>query len=205
MCGRYYFDIDEDEIKSIAEQAEKNIYGDYNTKDIYPSNIAPIYVEDDHKIKPILAKWGLPKWDKKGLIINARVETLEEKQTFKTLLKQRRCIVPASAYFEWKQTESSGKKKDKYIIKKRSSILYFAGLYNIVSNNKIKQLSLFDSNSFDIYYTIITKKADSSVDYIHDRMPVIFEKEQLNDYLNGKSINDMLKDNTHLLSEKVNV
>lgn len=205
MCGRYYIDIDEEEIKNIAEEAEKNIYGDHNKGEIYPSNIAPIYIEDNERMKPILAKWGLPKWDNKGLIINARVETLEEKQTFKTLLQQRRCIVPASAYFEWKETEPKCKKKDKYIIKKRSSILYFAGLYNIVSNNKTKQLSLFDTNRLDIYYTIITKKADSSVDYIHGRMPVIFENEQINDWLNGKNINDMLIDNTNLFSEKENV
>ena len=145
MCGRYYIDIDNNEIKKILKEAQRNIYENYKTGEIFPTNIAPIYIEDDNNMKPLLAKWGFPKWDGKGVIINARAESLNEKQMFKKLISSNRCIVPASYYFEWKQEEH---KKDKYKISKPGSNIYMAGLYNIVAN-KNKQLSLFDE-SIDI-------------------------------------------------------
>lgn len=204
MCGRYYIDIDMKEIKKIIEEAEKNIYGDSKIGEIFPSNIAPIYIQDEEAMKPILAKWGFPKWDDKGLIINARAESLEEKYMFKKLIKTNRCTVPASSYFEWKERDSI-KIKDKYIIKKPDNLMYFAGLYNVVPKDRHNQLSLFDTNEFDIYFTIITKKADLSVNHIHNRMPVVFEYNDISDWLNGKSIDSMLKDNSNLSSELVHI
>lgn len=205
MCGRYYIDIDMKEIKKIIEEAEKNIYKDYRIGEVFPSNIAPIYIRDEEAMKPILAKWGFPKWDNKGLIINARAESIEEKQMFKKLNKTNRCTVPASAYFEWKERETGSKLKDKYIINKPDSLMYFAGLYNVVPKHKQEQLSLFDSNDLDIYYTIITKEADISVNHIHNRMPVIFEYDEIDDWLKGKSVNDMFKDNIELMSELIKI
>lgn len=205
MCGRYYIDIDMKEIKKIIEEAEKNIYKDYRIGEVFPSNIAPIYIQDEEAMKPILAKWGFPKWDNKGLIINARAESIEEKQMFKKLNKTNRCTVPASAYFEWKERETGSKLKDKYIINKPGSLMYFAGLYNVVPKHKQEQLSLFDSNDLDIYYTIITKEADISVNHIHNRMPVIFEYDEIDDWLKGKSVNDMFKDNIELMSELIKI
>ncbi|HOA20327.1 MAG TPA: SOS response-associated peptidase family protein, partial [Sedimentibacter sp.] len=112
MCGRYYIDIDNEEFKKILEEAQRNIYENFKGGEIFPTNIAPIYIEDDNKIKPLLAKWGFPKWDGKGVIINARAETLNEKLMFKKLSSSNRCIVPASFYYEWKQ-EEKGKHKYK--------------------------------------------------------------------------------------------
>lgn len=204
MCGRYYIDIDTKEFKKILEEVEKNIYNDFKTGEIFPTNIAPIYIQDEENMKPILAKWGLPKWDGKGIIINARAETIEEKFMFKKLNKSYRCIVPASAYFEWNASKTNIKDKDKYRIKKNNSNLYFAGLYNVIPKHEEKQLSLFDNTEEDIFYTIITKEAESSVSHIHHRMPLIFDKNEIDDWLYGKNINEMIStNNTELLSEIV--
>ena len=197
MCGRYYIDIDNNEIKKILKEAQRNIYENYKTGEIFPTNIAPIYIEDDNNMKPLLAKWGFPKWDGKGVIINARAESLNEKQMFKKLISSKRCIVPASYYFEWKQEEH---KKDKYKISKPGSNIYMAGLYNIVAN-KNKQLSLFDE-SIDIYYTIITRSSNDSISHIHKRMPLIFNVEEMIDWLKGKSINELMKSDYGLFGEK---
>jgi putative SOS response-associated peptidase YedK len=205
MCGRYYIDIDMKEIKKIIEEAEKNIYRDSKIGEIFPSNIAPIYIQDEEAMKPILAKWGFPKWDSNGLVINARAESIENKFMFKKLYKTSRCTVPASAYFEWMDRDTGNKLKDKFIIKKPNQLMYFAGLYNVVKKDKQEQLSLFDTNDFEIYYTIITKKADTSLNHIHDRMPVIFEYNEINEWLNGKSMNEMLKDNIELTSELIKI
>lgn len=189
MCGRYYIDINNNEFKRIVEEAQKNIYENYKTGEIFPTNIAPIYIEDDNKMKPILAKWGFPKWDGKKVIINARAETINEKQIFKKLVSHNRCIVPASYYFEWKQAENS---KDKYKLKSPNSNIYMAGLYNVVTNKENKQLSLFESNK-DIFYTIITRKANDSVSHIHNRMPLIFNNNEINEWLNGQNIDELLE------------
>ncbi|MDD3752078.1 MAG: SOS response-associated peptidase, partial [Tissierellia bacterium] len=180
MCGRYYIDIDNEEFKKILEEAQRNIYENYKTGEIFPTNIAPIYIEDDNKMKPLLAKWGFPKWDGKGIIINARAETLNEKRMFKRLISSNRCIVPASYYFEWKQEEQG---KDKYKINKPGSNIYMAGLYNIITDTN-NQLSLFDEK-IDIYYTIITRNSNDSVSHIHSRMPLIFNIEEINKWLKG--------------------
>ncbi len=197
MCGRYYIDIDNEEFKRIIEEAQKNIYENYKTGEIFPTNIAPIYIEDNNKMKPILAKWGFPKWDGKGVIINARAESINEKHLFKKLFSHKRCIVPASYYFEWKKEEHD---KDKYKINNPGSNIYMAGLYDVVTNKENKQLSLFESN-MDIFYTIITRNANNSVSHIHNRMPLIFNKEEKNEWLNGQDIERLMKTEHMLFSE----
>ncbi|MFA9422500.1 MAG: SOS response-associated peptidase family protein [Sedimentibacter sp.] len=203
MCGRYYMDIDEKEFKEAVNQAEKNVYKECKTGEIFPSNIAPIYIKEDETMRPIYAKWGFPRWDKKGIVINARVESLEKTQMFKNLVELNRCIVPASAYFEWKGENSNSKIKSKYIFKKPDALLYMAGLFSVVQNQKNKQFSFFDENQMDIYYTIITKEANLSVTQIHNRMPLIFDKHEMNDYLNGKSITQLTKGNNVILLNQI--
>lgn len=193
MCGRYYIDIKE--FKKIINEAEKNLYGDSNIGEIFPSNIAPIYIQDENKMKPILAKWGFPKWDGKGIIINARAETLLSKRNFKNISQNNRCIVPASYFFEWKKANNS-KNKNKYILKSSKSILYMAGLYNEFTPVENKQISLFDvTPTRDICYTIITKDANDSMSQIHNRMPLILEKDEIDDWFNGKHIEELIKQN----------
>ncbi len=199
MCGRYYIDIDNDELKRILHEAQKNIYENYKKGEIFPTNIAPIYIEDNNKMKPILAKWGFPKWDGKGVIINARAESINEKQMFKNLVSSNRCIVPASYYFEWKKEEHG---KDKYKINNPNSNVYMAGLYNVVTNKDNKQLSMFESN-MDIFYTIITRNANDSVSHIHNRMPLIFNRDEMQEWLTGQNIDDLMETDHNLSDEKL--
>lgn len=196
MCGRYYIDIDNEEIKKIIKEAQKNIYENYKTGEIFPTNIAPIYIEDDNKMKPVLAKWGFPKWDGKGVIINIRAESLNEKQMFKRLISYKRCIVPASYYFEWKKEEQA---KNKYKISNPNSNVYMAGLYNVVTNKENKQLSLFEN--MDIFYTIITRNANESVSNIHSRMPLVFNNEEMHEWINGQNIDELMKTDHNLFGE----
>lgn len=201
MCGRYYFDIDDIELRKICEEAERNLYGDFKAGDIYPANIAPIFILNDKIMKPSLAEWGFPNQKSKGLIINARVETISEKPTFKKLIKTNKCIVPASAFYEWKSDFSNKKSKDKYIISKADSLIYMAGLYDIVTEkNEDKQINLFDyygeqgtapdchDNKKHIYFTIITREANNSMMKIHNRMPLILNKNEISEWLMGKDI-----------------
>ena len=119
--------------------------------EVQPTNEVPV-VNNDRQILPL--HWGLKvDWNNKP-IINARAETLAEKQTFQPLLENR-CLVPATAYFEWR--------KDKKLkIKTRiqpdnGELVAFAGLID------------------DDTFTIITCQPSPSIAYIHGRMPVILD------------------------------
>jgi len=172
VCGRYYFDIDEKELKEIVQEVEKNLYGEYKKGEIFPTNIAPIITDNSVK----LAKWGFPKWSGKGVVINARAEGLTDRRMFRNIVNTHRCIIPASGFFEWKQNTSGA--KDKYYFKRPGSALYMAGLYNTF-NDKAEQLSLFDTDKEPISYVIITKDANKYMAGVHDRMPLIYNKEEM--------------------------
>jgi len=190
MCGRYYFDINDKEIDKIVRQLDKDLYGDINTAEICPSMIAPIITVQGVE----LAKWGFPKLNYKGTVINARAENLHERIMFKRLVNSNRCIIPASGFFEWDQKASGAGYKNKYFFRRTDSILYIAGLYDTFSD-KSQQLSLFDKAEEQLSYVIITVKANEYMGGIHDRMPLIFTKLEAERWLKGENINTLISDN----------
>ena len=113
------------------------------------------------------AKWGLiPSWAKDPRIgskmINARAEGIETKPSFKKPLRFQRCIIPASAFFEWKGNPGA---KVKYRIGRKDEQLFgFAGLYDTWRNPQGDELTTC---------TIITTEPNVLVSPIHNRMPVI--------------------------------
>ena len=130
-----------------------------------------ITTNDNHEGEARLLGWGLRvKWDKQP-IINARVETVSQKKTFQPLL-QARCLVPVTAYFEWRQ---SGRAKLKNrITLKDSPVFAFAGLS--------------DGENF----TIITCPPSPAIAHIHDRMPVILGGDSLTPWIDpGLSFGDV--------------
>jgi putative SOS response-associated peptidase YedK len=108
-------------------------------------------------------KWGFPGRNGSGVIINARAETANGKPMFRNCVLQKRCLIPASGFFEWKET--APKNKEKYmLLPVEENILFFAGIYNIFRN---------DSGSLYPAFVILTTAANDSVSPIHDRMPYI--------------------------------
>jgi putative SOS response-associated peptidase YedK len=176
MCGRYNFekDIDDAEMQKICELLDKKFAGSSKMEklkngEIFPGDTAAVLIANDSgNGSPCLMEWGLPKWDGKGLIINARAETVNEKPIFRELLKSWRCLVPATGYFEWEKQEDS-KDKTKHLLKLgNSKMLYMAGIYNKIIDAAGAEQQVF---------TILTTEANESVRKIHDRMPLILEGE----------------------------
>ncbi len=122
-----------------------------NQEEIRPTDSAPVVLAGR---QTGIMNWGLTaSWSKKPLI-NARSESLSERETFKPLL-QNRCVVPASAYFEWR---ALGRKRHKMrIARTDGGLLAFAGLVK------------------DGCFTIITCPPSQCIAHIHDRMPVILD------------------------------
>ena len=91
MCGRYYIEIDEREMKDIISQVERDIK--LKTGEIFPTDHAPVIPPTG---VPRVMRWGFARSDGKGQIINARSETAAEKPVFRTPMQQCRCLIPAS-------------------------------------------------------------------------------------------------------------
>lgn len=175
MCGRYAIFTEEDnlEIRNIINELNERYKAssskpEFKTGEIFPTDTVPAVCADSSGQKRLeLFKWGFPGFSSNpAVIINARSETIAEKPTFRKLLTANRCLLPASAFYEWKKTD--GRQKIKYAISpKEHSLFYMAGLYNTFTG---KDGKLFNA------FVIITAGANSQMSEIHERMPVIIEK-----------------------------
>ena len=173
MCGRYFLFSDNEmsEIISIVKQAEQNSKLEIKTGEIFPTNIAPVLIKQQNNIKPFAMQWGFPKFDGKGVIINARSETAATKPTFAKSLMLRRCLIPTTGFYEWKTEED--KKKSKYLFTvPNNEILYLAGIYNT-----FKDVDCF---------TILTASPNKYIDDVHNRMPVVLDKNEYSCWLNNE-------------------
>ena len=132
---------------------------------------------EDNSYKGVYLYWGLiPSWAKNAKtsshLINARAETLAEKPSFRRAFKKRRCLIPATGFFEWRQTESG--KQPFHIYKSDRSLFAFAGLWEHWENNGSTVYSC----------TIITTSANNFMQAIHKRMPVIIPATAYHTWLN---------------------
>ena len=133
--------------------------------EIFPTSIAPVCTSDGI----VAVKWGFPHWKNSGVIINARAETASEKKMFGKPLKESRCVVPSSGFYEWNRGKN--KQKDKYFFKRPGeNTLYMAGIVGTFRDAAGVQYSAF---------AILTTVANDSVSSIHDRMPVILSPDEL--------------------------
>jgi putative SOS response-associated peptidase YedK len=170
VCGRYALDADIDLLieRYKAIIAEKEI----TTKsEIFPTDFQPIITESDGR-NIELAKWGfMPHYAKRPLI-NARGETVHEKPTFRKSFLKGRCLVSATAFFEWE--EKDNKKIKRKISVEDVTIFSMAGLYEDFISK--------EGNRFRAY-TILTTDANTQMALIHDRMPVILSPEDEDKWL----------------------
>ncbi|MDD1695981.1 MAG: SOS response-associated peptidase [Methanoregula sp.] len=172
MCGRYSLIFIDD--LGNRFRVFNPMIGARSRFNIAPGNVMPVIVnEDNNAIKNylVMMKWGLVSpWTQKirnaNSSINARAETLNEKPSFANLLENRRCLVPASGFFEWKKEGT--KKIPFYINLPKSPLFAFAGLYN----------QWIDPDGQPIFtYTIITVEPNQLIAKIHNRMPAILSRE----------------------------
>lgn len=154
-------------------------------------NIAPtqqvLVVRDDFSgnRQATTMRWGLiPSWAKdsssSARMINARSETVHEKPAFRHAIRSRRCIIPAHGYFEWSKTGST--KVPHYISLKNGSPLSFAGIWEAWNSPAGEIVESF---------SILTTQANSLIEQIHDRMPVILHRVEHQIWLD-RTVNDPL-------------
>lgn len=192
MCGRYEMFINPEnrEIMRIVNAIEYK-YGVVNnmkTGEIFPTNNVPVLFSDSRNITPELFIWGFPKFHSKGVIINSRAETAIDKPTFKRSLLERRCAIPSTGFYEWKQDAT--KQKFRFNLPK-SENLYMAGIWNEFKDEK--------------RFVILTTAANNSMVDIHNRMPVVLQKEKLEDWIIDTDYAMMLLNGEQPLLERIEV
>ena len=210
MCGRYRLSRRKQIIEEYFDTAPWD--DEWNPRfNIAPTQ--PIPVIRQHPKEPVrqisLMKWGLiPHWAKDPSIatntINAKSETAADKPTFRDPLKYRRCLIPADGFYEWKRT---GAAKQPYCFEVNSGELFaFAGLWDgwrDPSGQWVKSCS------------ILTTTPNAVTLAIHDRMPVILDRDRHDLWLdprmtNVEVVSEMLKPydarlmRSHPISTRVN-
>ena len=169
MCGRYSL-VCIDELGNWF-RVHNPMIGARSRFNVAPGNEMSVIVRASGKNEIAVMKWGLVSSRAKDPSssprpINARAEGLAEKPMFRPLLEDRRCLVPASGFFEWKK---EGKRKFPFWFRLLGEPLFsFAGLCDTWQGPGGQRLSS---------YAIITCRPNALVGEIHDRMPVILTRE----------------------------
>ena len=163
MCGRFVVSKTSDELAAELK-AENRFHGKLPSFNVAPTQRVPMLQFADVKLL-IDASWGLvPHWSEtapKTPLINSRIETVLEKPSFRDPFRKSRAVIPASGYFEWKQT--AGGKQPVFIYGEK--LLLFAAIYEPASRL---------SNNLPSF-SIITKQSAPGIEHIHDRNPVMLE------------------------------
>lgn len=164
MCGRYY--MDEETAKEAAKlvgDLDKDVLMEREGGDVFPSQGAPVLIQNNLKRewRAKVMRWGFPGYLGKGLLINARAESVLDKRTFRESILHRRCAILARGFYEW------NKQKEKFRFERRDSmpIMFLAGCYCELQGEN--------------HFVILTTAANASVSPVHERMPLILEREEL--------------------------
>jgi putative SOS response-associated peptidase YedK len=169
MCGRYSVTASPDALRTHFRYEEQPHFPPrYNIAPGQPIGIVRLV---DGKRHFALVRWGLlPSWVKDprtfSLLINARGETVMEKPAFRAAMKRRRCLIPATGFYEW---QADGDRKRPFHIRAKSGApLAFAGLWETWTGPNGEELETA---------AIVTTRANNTLGAIHDRMPVIVPPE----------------------------
>ena len=162
MCGRYVLFGSEElqEIRDIINEVQRKVNEDIKTGEVFPTDRAPVLIQKEGILSPEAAIWGFPGFHGKGVIINARAETVPEKPMFRSCLATRRCVIPSTGFYEWSH---DGKKMKYRFNLPDTSVLFMAGLYNEFQGER--------------RFLILTTAANRSMEDIHNRMPVVLDSK----------------------------
>jgi putative SOS response-associated peptidase YedK len=171
MCAR--FNVDDAVVETVLSLTSIRNDEVQNTRrgDVRPSEKAILLCGKQDGLSVDKLQWGFVRPDGKGLVINARSESVLEKRMFRDSCLRRRCAVPACSFYEWDQAKNLVTFSDP-----KQPVMFLAGIY--------------DQNRF----TILTTAANSSVSRFHDRMPVLLQREELEPWIFSDKTFDRLLD-----------
>ena len=175
MCGRYeiYQEVKDEYLEALIKDAlrvsDRLGAGMKPFGEIRPTDVAPVIAPSalHRRIGAFPMQWGFNHPRRGMLVFNTRMETAPEKDLFVS----RRCLIPASRYFEWKKTDADRKTRFAFAAE-TGDPLYLAGLY--VRTSDSRRLPCF---------SILTQDAEKSIREIHPRMPVLVPFSRAEEWL----------------------
>ena len=184
MCGRYTYRLSWAEIVSLyrltlPDEEPEDLKPSYN---VAPTDVMPIVRPAGNGRELVRAGWGLvPFWLKEDQLakrpyatINARSDRIETAPTYREPFKLRRCLVPATGWYEWQKT--GPKTKRPWHFQPSAKPFAFAGVYDIWKGDGGKAITSF---------AIVTTAAAPGTAAYHDRMPLVLEEKQFEDWMRG--------------------
>ncbi len=185
MCGRYTYKLSWKQIVklyrlTVPDEPLENLRPPaYN---VAPTDLMPIVRPAGNGRELVVAKWGLmPWWLKPDQIsrppyatINARAESVRTARAFREPFATRRCLVPTTGWYEWQKI--TAKQKQPYHFRPKAEPFAFAGIYDVWKGKDKPTITSF---------SIVTTAAAPSVATYHDRMPLVLEEGQFDDWMRG--------------------
>ncbi len=188
MCGRFTLSYKAKELQLALGLPQSNLDWQprYNIAPTQP--IAAILDSQSKKIE--FLRWGLvPGWAKDieigNRLINARSETITEKPSFRNAFARRRCLILADGFYEWKRPAMKGASSQPYyFFLENNQPFALAGIWEIWQS----------PDGSELWSTaIITCEANDILKPVHDRMPVIFDKNQMFAWLENRPVEALIK------------
>lgn len=165
MCGRYYVDDETArEIEKLVKEIDDRVRWNRLAGDIHPTEEAPVLIERKKQVKLAWQRWGFSKSPGKGVIFNSRSETALEKSMFRESILNRRAVIPCTWFYEWNKA-----KEKAAFFREDAQVMFLAGFFNTFGTEE--------------RFVILTTAANPSVAPVHDRMPLILERDEIRDWL----------------------
>lgn len=170
MCGRFAITLPDEAMAQVFSATPANDLPDVPNFNVCPTTqIHVVTGGQTRHLTPM--RWGfLPNWYKKPnggpLLINARSETIADKPAFKKAVRETRCLIPVSGFYEWTRLED-GTKLPWYIHRQNGALMVFAGIW--------RQWEQGDETIRSC--AIVTTEAEGPMAQIHHRVPVVLEPE----------------------------
>lgn len=189
MCGRYYFDPERDDpLTYRLNQALKEIDPDYRGGEIFPGTMVPALIpSEDSQFQLALFHWGFPVHFAKRNLINARSETVTEKQTFREPFETARIAVPAHGYYEW----DTGKRRHMFVLPGHELFFLAAVARKYEAGREL---------------VLLTREALGDSAHVHHRMPLVLQESEIKPWLLDRDwATDFIQQAPVLLPENANI
>ncbi|MEO0989823.1 MAG: SOS response-associated peptidase [Pseudomonadota bacterium] len=171
MCGRFAITLPDEAMAQLFAATPSNDLPGVPNYNVCPTNQVHVVTFEDglRRLRPM--RWGfIPHWAKAPndgpLLINARSETIAEKPAFRSAARERRCLIPATGFYEWTK-DAEGKRLPWYIHPREGGPVVFAGVWQVWDKGDVPLITC----------AIVTTGANQPMSAIHHRMPVTLAPE----------------------------
>lgn len=171
MCGRFAITLPDDAMINLFDAASANDLPPVPRYNVCPTQPVAVVVSQEGRRRYGPMRWGfLPRWYKHPtdgpLLFNARAETLAEKPAFSEAARRRRCLIPATGFYEW--TREGEARLPWFITRADGEPMVFAGIWQAWTGPEGARVASC---------AIVTAAAAGEMTALHDRVPVILEAE----------------------------